>query len=668
MKTLLHLVAMPLAYPMHPSSQLGYLHGFAEREFAGRLPVRSYSAFLDILFNLEGEAMTEFFEKYNLLGEEILFLTCSYHAARRERAHTAPAKTFDTAFKLYHDFQRSSRNVSQQEIVPISKEKIAALNDAMESYLEETFLPSLQEECLNVVGFTATFCQVFGSIFAANYIRKHSNQKVLFVFGGSSFSLPEGTRTLSRWGVDGLMVSGSGEVPLAQILECCLEMCAEDSEDAAAAIDARNLNNVTRVGSARKPIDLKMPKTFMGTLPDPNFDEYFDNLRSLCNDDDAYEYAVSNFVSIPLEGSRGCFARCDFCHNPDITSEFRTLTGQDVAERALRICARYDRRDITFVDSVCNTWAEDYADYLLARDEKIVAFAEMRVHEPEPFWTKLGLAGVRAVQLGVEAISEPLLQNMRKGTKVLQNLSATKYMAEMGVANESNLIIHHPKSTVADVEETKRIMSLTEHFPTCMLSLFVVSYASPVYKELSEDRKAQLIRGFDWLPEELRDYSWPRHLSYTYPAEWLDPEVVAAWRDFQRWHADHVERVLACRPVFTVERVADQLEFVDTRFGQHRRYSLTGDWARVYNLCHTVSKAKAVAEQVRLSLDDATGMLTELAERSMIVKVGERYLSLALRPRRELVENLARKNGERPVRSTPPREFVEAGSLVTLSG
>ncbi|MBI1788020.1 MAG: radical SAM protein [Acidobacteria bacterium] len=669
MKTCLHLVAMPLAYPMHPSSQLGYLHGYIEQEFKDRVPVRSHSAYLDILCNLEGESMTEFFEKYSLLGEELLFLVCCYRAARRGRANTPPGKNFAAIWKLYHEYQSSELNVSQQEIVPISKRKIAALNDTMESYLEQKLIPSLLDGCLNVVGFTATFCQVFGSIFAASYIREHTSKQVLFVFGGSSFALPEATRTLERWGVDGLMVAGSGEAPLTQILESCLELKGDESRDPTGAIDSRDLINVTRVGSPRKPIDLNMAKSFMGTIPDPNYDEYFANLRSHCDDEGAYEYAVSNFVSVPLEGSRGCFARCDFCHNPDITSEFRTLTGPKVAERAIRMCEKYGRRDVTFVDSVCNTWAEQYADTLLAQDNRIGAFMEMRVHEPESFWTKLSLSGVRAVQLGVEAISEPLLQNMRKGTKVLQNLSATKYMAEMGLANPSNLIIHHPKSTVADVEETERIMMVVEHFPICLLSLFVVSYASPIYKELDEDRKSQLIRGFDWLPHELREYSWPRHLSYTYPPEWIGAEVVAAWRSFQTWYDEHVKGVLERKPVFTVEKARDGLLFVDTRFGQDRRYTLSGDFARVYGICHSVSKAPAIAEQSGLSLAVVDDILRELVDRAMIVKVGERYLSLALRPREELVENLLRKKSDERLlpRASPPQEFVELGTLVRQS-
>src|SRR3954452_11242248 len=134
MKTSVHLLAMPLAYPMHPSSQLGYLHAYIEREFSGQVVVQSHSAFLHILHDVEGAAMVDFFEKYSLLGEEILFLVSCYHSAHHEIGNPA-GEYFDHLWKLYSAYGSSEFNVSHQNIVPISKRKIAALNDAMEAYL-----------------------------------------------------------------------------------------------------------------------------------------------------------------------------------------------------------------------------------------------------------------------------------------------------------------------------------------------------------------------------------------------------------------------------------------------------------------------------------------------------------------------------------------------------
>ncbi|MBI1787287.1 MAG: radical SAM protein [Acidobacteria bacterium] len=463
-------------------------------------------------------------------------------------------------------------------------------------------------------------------------------------------SLPEATRTLELWGVSGLMVAGSGEGPLTGIVQSCLDLSPDQAQDVEAAIDSKNLVNVTRVGSPRKPIDLRMSKGFLDSVPDPDYQEFFSNLRALC-EDEAYQQVVGGSVAIPLEGSRGCFARCDFCQNPDITSQFRTLKGREVAERALRLCEKHGTQRVFFADSVCNSWAEEYADHLLSRDKEIAAFMEMRVHAPETFWTKLALSGVSEIQLGVEATSEPLLSAMRKGTTVMQNLSAAKYLAELRVHSPSNLITHHPKSTVSDVEQTARIARLVEHFPAFCLSRFVISYASPIYKQLNEDQKSRLVRGFDWLPPDLREYSFPRDLAYSYPEEWLNADVVAAWDEFRSWYAEHLKSVVSRRPVFTVEKkTEDELLVVDSRFGQNLRYSLAGPHARIFGLCHSALKAAQIEERSGLRPEAVKSILAELVDGCMVVEVGGRYLSLALRPRQELVEDLRRK----PPRSLPP--------------
>src|SRR5215472_13254856 len=104
MKTALHLVAMPLAYPFHPSSQLGYLHGYVERFFKDRIALRSYHAFLPILHDLAGAGMAKFFEDYSLVGEEILYLTCSLNALQHGEKDFAPAEKFEAAFRRYHRY------------------------------------------------------------------------------------------------------------------------------------------------------------------------------------------------------------------------------------------------------------------------------------------------------------------------------------------------------------------------------------------------------------------------------------------------------------------------------------------------------------------------------------------------------------------------------------
>lgn len=636
MNTSVHLVSMPMHDPLHPSCQLGYLEAYLRQTFPGTVPVCAYSAHLQVLYDVLGERMNEFFLRHRLFGEEFFFLVCSYVAPRSKRM-------FDRALDRYN-----ARHPSE---IHVSKETVAAFAQGISCYIEKELIPCFRNDGLNIVGLTTTFAQVFASIFTVNYIRKHSGNQVLFVFGGASMSLPEATLILQRWGVSGLIVTGSGEIPLAQIVQSCLDSDSGCANDIIEAVHSKKIVNVTKIGLPRTPIDLNMSKSFLESVPDPDYDEFFANLRSLCEDEHVFRALVDGFVSIPLEGSRGCFARCDFCQNPNITSQFRTLKGQKVAERSLRVCSRYGKRHVFFTDSVCNSWAEEYADVILGQDDRIAAFMEMRVHAPERFWTKLAASGVTEVQLGIEAVSETLLKAIGKGTTVIQNLRAAKYLAELGVRSLSNLITHHPKSSTTDVDETMRIVRLLEHFPEFCLSPFVVSYASPVYNELGEDQKTRLVRGFEWLPMDLRKYSFPRDLAYSYPEEWLDPAVVVAWDEFRDWYESDWKRVTARRPTLSVNKKGrEELVVVDTRFRQNLCYTLEGPAARILNLCHAGVTVTEIVDRTGLGHDIVRSNLRELLTGAILIEASGRYLSLPLRPRQELLDNLQRRSGALSIR------------------
>src|SRR5438105_3476186 len=136
MKTNLHLLSMPMHDPLNPSCQLGYLHSYVRRAFGDTVSVRSYSAFLDVLFDLHGEAMTEFYTKYRLFGEEFFFLVCCL------RASHAPGE-FDRALDLYNDYQAPE--------LRLSRETIGAMARSLEAYLDAKVLPALRDDGLHIV-------------------------------------------------------------------------------------------------------------------------------------------------------------------------------------------------------------------------------------------------------------------------------------------------------------------------------------------------------------------------------------------------------------------------------------------------------------------------------------------------------------------------------------
>jgi magnesium-protoporphyrin IX monomethyl ester (oxidative) cyclase len=298
-------------------------------------------------------------------------------------------------------------------------------------------------------------------------------------------------------------------------------------------------------------------------------------------------------------------------------------------------------KKIFFADSVCKTWAEGYADALHEQNRSLAGFMEMRVHADEAFFAKLARAGITEMQLGVEALSEQLLKAMRKGTTVWQNLRAVKYLAELGIESASNLITHHPKSTLNDVEAARSILQKIPHFPGFSLSYFVVSYASPLYLELDQQDQESLPRGFDWLPDPLRRVTTNRDLAYPYPRAWLPQPAREAWDEFLAWHAGYeVERKrLDLRLTVLLEDGARTVIERRTSNGASELV-LTGRPAEVLSHCHAAPKLADLATRLSIDKLEMEDTITCLEEDGLVIRLGERALSLPFRARETLIARI----------------------------
>ena len=94
--------------------------------------------------------------------------------------------------------------------------------------------------CINVIGFTVVYDQIYASIFAADYLRKRFRSfKLLFLFGGYSVTIPKVAEIFHNLQVPGLFVIGEGERKLEMIARTLVEIPDEDFANAPEMIAAR---------------------------------------------------------------------------------------------------------------------------------------------------------------------------------------------------------------------------------------------------------------------------------------------------------------------------------------------------------------------------------------------------------------------------------------------
>jgi hypothetical protein len=110
-------------------------------------------------------------------------------------------------------------------------------------------------------------------------------------------------------------------------------------------------------------------------------------------------------------------------------------------------------------------------------------FGEIRASTPRRVLEAMQGAGTEEVQIGIEALSTPLLRKLNKGSTAIQNLEIMKHCEELQIANISNLILHFPGSDEQDVEETLQNIEFAFPFRPLKFVHFWLGLGSPVWRD-----------------------------------------------------------------------------------------------------------------------------------------------------------------------------------------
>tara|TARA_Y100001936_G_scaffold64066_1_gene62938 strand:+ start:11022 stop:12989 length:1968 start_codon:yes stop_codon:yes gene_type:complete len=161
-----------------------------------------------------------------------------------------------------------------------------------------------------------------------------------------------------------------------------------------------------------------------------------------------------------LAASKGCVARCTFCHRWD--KGIRYIPVPILMKRLDFFIKNYNVGVVNFSDENFGTdrkWLNLFIQEVAKRDI-LWRVAGMRVNtiNPESI-KKMKEAGCFSIYYGMESGSQKILDVMEKVTKVEQNYNALKWMAENNLYTIVQLIIGMPGETPETIEETCQFVS-----------------------------------------------------------------------------------------------------------------------------------------------------------------------------------------------------------------
>jgi len=590
----------------------------------GKVRAVTISAHLGILYECADTDFLDFFQFGESKGEALYLLLY-------QQVFGLPDNLSDTAIR-----DQAIEYLGQKTQTSEISFLLDQLKDATDSYIERNIATQLRTDEINVVGLSVNFNQFYASLYCIEYLKKHYPLKYVFVMGGATTSLPKALDIISRLKQEIFIIQGEGEKRFIALLN---SLIMSSNLDFKKQIRIEGIHNVSKPSNT-----LFNPQAHEGfqiqdltKLPFPDYDEYFDLLKSFCDSPMTARQLKQN-VTLLIEGSRGCVFGCDFCGFNSVWKGYRSKTTSRIMEEVEYMSRRYGTARIYFVDNLCDPWVKQFANEMVRAHRGIQSFMEMRASHKETFWTSLKLSGVERIQVGVEAIAPDLLKKMNKKTSAIENIRAVKYLSELGIKSSANLITYHPSSTMKDISITKELLLKIKHLQPFTLSGFAVCVGSPIFKALTAEEKNEIIKETEnrYIASSLKSFSLDWRLPLP-KAKRLSKELVLGWDEFTDWYDKLKQSVTEDLPVLIQKNIgSNALLLLDTRNGCDEHLLLDTDY-QIYEACHHAPTPNRVEEITGVPYTEVMERLERLIERGLILNIKNRFLSLAVRDANMLI-------------------------------
>ncbi|MFA6283571.1 MAG: RiPP maturation radical SAM C-methyltransferase [Desulfurivibrionaceae bacterium] len=507
----------------------------------------------------------------------------------------------------------------------VGAQDIDSLWQKVDAHLQQ-WLARQEWNKFDLVGFSVCFNQLLASLLAAKHLKTLQPQLPI-VFGGSSCVAEMGSSLLASFPWLDYVVHGEGEMVLANLCQ----VLAGRQAALAPQVLARN-------SQASKEAFTGCQFKTLSELPPPDYDDYFLDLHR--------DFSGDPFVpELPVEFSRGCWwGKCTFCNLNLQWHGYRGKTAAQMEQEVLTLSQRHGCLDFSFTDNVLpGREAPDFFAQMAQGKKDFRFFAEIRVNQRGEVLKGYRQGGLVAVQAGIEGLSQGLLERMRKGATVMENLALMKESLALGIRLDGNLITCFPGSTEAEVQETLANLDFVLPSPPLTGATFFLGYGCEVAEKPSDygiraivqhphNRKLfppQILPGLTLLINDYRgDRAHQRRL-------WQP--VVKKIRAWQRFHEArripaHLVPPLSYRDGGNLLIIRQELPGQATL---HHR--LRGTSRAIYLACDTVVEFDTLSRLFpKLGRAQLATFLGELAAKRLLFAQGTRYLALAVHSGKEL--------------------------------
>lgn len=597
------LVSMPTLSARFPSFQLALLKPTLERE---GIPVQTFSMFM-YFGTYAGWRITEALsDVYPCMVGEWIWTKAAFGDFANN----------DDYFELYRGNLES-----------ICKQAGCTVADLSE--IREKKAPAFIDFCVNsvdwsrfgVIGFSVVFQQTLASIALARAL-KERYPEIPIMMGGATFEDDIAEEIMKGCPQVDFIHCGDADETLPKTIR---RLYSKESLGGMPGVMWRENDQINYAGRAPNLSD-------MNKTPVPDFDEYFYARKEggYARHDSVRE------VLLPIETARGCWwgvkNHCTFCGLNRAGMEFRSKSVENVIEQLDQLAQRYGILDFNAIDNIIEP---EYINKLFTKLAD--ANSDLRLHyEVRPSLTRAQLklmrqGGLFSIQPGVESLSTHILKLMRKHTTGMRNLELIKWSTYYGINNLYNILLRFPGETLEDYRAQCDVIAKIHHFQApWAIAKARADRGSPMYTEPESQSVSRLV------PSACYDYLYPKdrfdlnRVSYYFEHEMgntlKDDEYEEIYHAVGVWQYRWRQRP---KPYLRYRKGWASILIQDGRNGSATVAHYADRYAQLYEYCADARSAKEIAAQFDGApwVDEA---IAEFVERSFMVYLDNRYLSLAL--------------------------------------
>jgi len=592
------LISMPFASPLTPSIQLGTLHAYLKNK---GIPADVYHAYLKCADTLGPEL-------YYFISS-ILFTDELYY----------PALLYPDHFNKYGRKIKNYYNKTIKKYTYIKPVLFEAVLDKIRSFNEE-LLTSINFSKYSLIGFSVTYDQLRPSLYLAREI-KQKYPHISIVFGGAGCAGELGIGLLESFNEIDFVVSGEGEETLASLFQ---------------GLKNKKFNDIKGlIWRSDSSVKFNGPPEKLSAehLPIPEYEDYFTKLETYSLE---LKDFIRNHISIPIEGSRGCWwNKCTFCNLNMQYSSYREKSVDQIVHEIDCQVAKYQCQSIRFMDNVQRV--NDF-DELMKRlkslKKNLNIFLEIRAGRlKKEDYQLMQSAGVKTVQIGVEAFAKGMLKKMNKGVTTIENIAALKYCQEFGILPLYNLIINYPNESDPDFQESAENINFLKNFvpPASVISM-QLCHQSPVFNDAERFniKEKRMPKNALWFfPDKIWKTFIPLKYNYTKILDLKDK--TAEWQElFNAWKQTGEKRISI--PLLYYQDSTDFLSITDNSSRVPSKSILKGIERELYLFCDTIQTRENILKRfTNLSNSQMEEITKRWIAAQWMFREGEKFISLAIK-------------------------------------